>query len=517
MVDSSTSATTQPAGDQWIWGCILLLLFLSHSHASGQFPGLWGKVDTVTSGSANEMNPSVAHNAFQTSIPSFIRMVFERQTASQSQIVVKRFMAASHTWDTAEVVISSSPLEEIQKHPDYAEVPYYFSMGSSARGLVVWQRRNDGHWQIYCSTFSDSGDYWSPPFLLRADTASSLDARVRPYNDSLFLITWRQGSAIMAARYSIAGISTPETVAVAIADSMQYDVCSNSGRIGIAWSAKTARETSILFRSISPYSTTVWSLPETLTTSRLAMPNPHLSVGFGAGTLLYEQEVSGRRDIMFGGEYVSPTNPWNVSDDSSATDVNAQGFLLPIITKRAVEATLGASPLSVCVYEKYRGADSMMIFLQHSNGDTIRSSGHNMNACVGSQLWWAQNGANLMVVWESNRSGRPHIYSRTAWLYFDGVEEPARSPTAFQLFQNFPNPFNPTTLISCQLPVASHLRLVVYDLLGRQVAVLADEDLTASPYPYTFEFDATRLAGGVYFYRMQAGGVAETRKMVVLR
>ena len=89
------------------------------------------------------------------------------------------------------------------------------------------------------------------------------------------------------------------------------------------------------------------------------------------------------------------------------------------------------------------------------------------------------------------------------------------SPTRFELEQNYPNPFNPTTVISGQWPVASVVRLVVYDLLGREVAVLAN-----GPYPagkYTFKFDGSRLASGVYFYRLTAGSYTNTRSMLLVR
>ncbi len=88
-------------------------------------------------------------------------------------------------------------------------------------------------------------------------------------------------------------------------------------------------------------------------------------------------------------------------------------------------------------------------------------------------------------------------------------------PTAFSLEQNYPNPFNPSTVISGQLTVDCRLKLVVYDLLGREVAVLANGRYPAGRY--SFAFDGTGLASGVYFYRLTAGTFAEVRKMALLR
>lgn len=88
-------------------------------------------------------------------------------------------------------------------------------------------------------------------------------------------------------------------------------------------------------------------------------------------------------------------------------------------------------------------------------------------------------------------------------------------PVSFSLSQNFPNPFNPSTVIRYQVPVASHVRLAVYDILGREVRVLVNEQKTAGRYEV--KFGASGLASGVYVYRMQAGAFADTKKLLLLK
>ncbi len=107
-------------------------------------------------------------------------------------------------------------------------------------------------------------------------------------------------------------------------------------------------------------------------------------------------------------------------------------------------------------------------------------------------------------------------------------------PLAFALHQNYPNPFNPTTVISWQipgpaqgrdgqLPVSSSVRLSLYNVAGQRVAVLVDESQPAGFH--SIEFDASHLASGVYYYRLEAGdpvtgseqGYTESRKMVLMR
>jgi hypothetical protein len=88
-------------------------------------------------------------------------------------------------------------------------------------------------------------------------------------------------------------------------------------------------------------------------------------------------------------------------------------------------------------------------------------------------------------------------------------------PVEFTLKQNFPNPFNPTTTIDYTLPASSRVLLKVYDVLGREIRTLVDERQIAGDH--SVKLDGSNLASGVYFYRLQAGTYAETRKLLLLR
>lgn len=88
-------------------------------------------------------------------------------------------------------------------------------------------------------------------------------------------------------------------------------------------------------------------------------------------------------------------------------------------------------------------------------------------------------------------------------------------PADFSLSQNFPNPFNPTTVISYQLPTASRVNLKVFDMLGREVATLVNGQMEAGVHQVSF--DASRLASGVYIYQLQAGSYVASKKLVLLK
>ena len=95
------------------------------------------------------------------------------------------------------------------------------------------------------------------------------------------------------------------------------------------------------------------------------------------------------------------------------------------------------------------------------------------------------------------------------------VEEGRVLPPHVQLDQNYPNPFNPRTIITYHLPAASKVKLRVFDLLGREVAVLVSENQERGTYVVTFA--AEQIASGVLYYRLEAGQFAEIRKMILIR
>ena len=88
-------------------------------------------------------------------------------------------------------------------------------------------------------------------------------------------------------------------------------------------------------------------------------------------------------------------------------------------------------------------------------------------------------------------------------------------PSAFRLEQNYPNPFNPTTTVSFVIGHSSFVTLVVYDVLGREVATLMNSEQTAGHKSLTW--DAWNIPSGVYFYRMTAGSFNETKRLLLLK
>lgn len=100
-------------------------------------------------------------------------------------------------------------------------------------------------------------------------------------------------------------------------------------------------------------------------------------------------------------------------------------------------------------------------------------------------------------------------------IFVTGVEDDYQLPNEFSLSQNYPNPFNPVTNINFSIPILSKVELIVYNILGEQIAALVNEIKDAGTY--TVLFDASKLTSGVYFYKISAYGFNQTKKLILLK
>ena len=98
-----------------------------------------------------------------------------------------------------------------------------------------------------------------------------------------------------------------------------------------------------------------------------------------------------------------------------------------------------------------------------------------------------------------------------------GINDPqdVKIPERFNLYQNYPNPFNPSTTISFSIPTSEFITIKVFDVLGKEVATLVNEEKSAGSYEV--EFKASQLSSGIYLYKIRAGSFVETKKMILLR
>jgi hypothetical protein len=96
-----------------------------------------------------------------------------------------------------------------------------------------------------------------------------------------------------------------------------------------------------------------------------------------------------------------------------------------------------------------------------------------------------------------------------------GINDPNKIPSEFSLEQNYPNPFNPVTVIEYSIPKSAFVKVKVYDVSGREVKVLVNEQ--KSPGNYNITFNAEGLASGIYLYSIEAGDFKDVKKMSLVK
>lgn len=138
----------------------------------------------------------------------------------------------------------------------------------------------------------------------------------------------------------------------------------------------------------------------------------------------------------------------------------------------------------------------------------------NVNSCIVTGL--ATNMTyyyRIRAYNEGGTSGNSNTISVT--IYTDIEDLDLGRPTSFILYQNFPNPFNPTTTIQFSIPEESFVQLKIYNTLGVEITELVSKVLPAAFY--SINFDASTLESGVYYYRLNAGDFSQTRKFILLK
>jgi hypothetical protein len=158
-------------------------------------------------------------------------------------------------------------------------------------------------------------------------------------------------------------------------------------------------------------------------------------------------------------------------------------------------------------YDSY--ADSILLFWNQSSVSAIRADNDT------SRVVYLAFGFEQIT----GSAVRDTILSRSlSWLTENVVvntSDKQSIPNTFSLEQNYPNPFNPTTRITYSISKSSYTTLKVYDVLGNEISTLVDGKEQAGKHEV--EFNASNLSSGVYFYKLQSGGMIQSRKMVVLK
>ncbi|MGB2868654.1 MAG: T9SS type A sorting domain-containing protein [Bacteroidota bacterium] len=143
------------------------------------------------------------------------------------------------------------------------------------------------------------------------------------------------------------------------------------------------------------------------------------------------------------------------------------------------------------------------------NDTSATTSKQAAGMAASTKYFWRVNASN------AGGAGFWSVVRRFTTTAATGVEEAQGLPKEYALHQNFPNPFNPTTVVSFQLPVDSYVRLRIFDILGNEIAALVDQRQPAGSYQV--HWTASGISSGMYFLRMEAGSFVDVKKLVLMK
>jgi hypothetical protein len=351
---------------------------------------------------------------------------------------------------------------------------------TNGSSIVVWRSGDQGQYDLQSAQVSGGGTVlWTHTVC---DSANDQDfADVVPDGNNGAYIAWADSRGpsrypnIYAQHLTAEGVSawTPGGVPVCTADSGQSHprLCTApDGSIYLAWEDyRTYRHIDLYVQKLNPQSTSLWDAN---------------GRGLAVGT-------SDQYDLRL------------LSDRLS-------GLFAVWVDKRGTFPWIGGThldSLGQTAWDNYWLPDS---------GNMISDSGEWRS---GPSLVEDGKGAYVIAWTQSEPDGDYVTRDIRAQRISDGImpaqpRDPA-TPARFALEQNYPNPFNPVTEIAFSVSKAGEVSLRVFDLLGRQVATLHHGPLTAGEHRVSF--DATDLASGVYFYRLESGDLHLSRKMVLLK
>ena len=479
----------------------------------------WTTPVPITADAINGVHPAFANSWRGWMVYGDEMLAFSR---NGKDIVVLRTTNWGSTWRDSPQQITTDSADN-----DFPSVIHsYLGQPENETAMLVWQSRQRGNLDIFFSSYSNLA--WSSPQPVDLNTEDDVRPCVSLSTNS-YAVTWERHGSILYSEFDGVHWSAPQVVS-APGDTLNhlpqlsrvYVPPGFGDQPIVVWEQKkgtdTTRSIMYAFRNGS-----VWSSPDTLVyegDNRRPRFFKYWDI-----VVFWEKAVgntfqgqSGRAIVSNGkcqldevsSLTVSPVDQRNIAVNGCGQVTSSNtGRLYPYYAVSAWESRVTVpESIGVSVHGYYVNRLSPANGLENRNPDVSQGTAAGSSGLV--RIW---------VVWEANVSGTWRLYTSNTLVLLGDVDGGGGIPGHFGLEQNYPNPFNPTTTIQFSLPPgvetlhATSLR--VYDVLGREVAVLVNE--TKSPGRYSVVWNATSVASGVYFYKLELNGRVEMKRMLLMK
>jgi len=207
------------------------------------------------------------------------------------------------------------------------------------------------------------------------------------------------------------------------------------------------------------------------------------------------------------------TGSWNVQD----TVVAGQTYTFSLVITKTSSGKLG---LDIAAKSGVLALAPSSQYVKLLSGEIVQSSGINLTTVTINFNYTAPSSPGVDTLFATVDAGHAGKWN---WApdkglvvkSLSGIINKNHTAESFYLNQNYPNPFNPVTKIDFSIKEAGFTSLIVYDLTGKKVADLVNENLYAGLYSY--EFNAVNLSSGVYIYTLKSGDFSQSKKFVLIK
>lgn len=495
----------------------LIFSFLpDFSSAQGYF---YDKSQRVTSGFVDK-NPNFdSKRIYNMNFAYICFLAFERWIdANSSNICVKKF-----GFDSAygPVKYITNDNNKINRNPQLA-YKYVTGPDSVTNAMLVWEKVENSRVNIYGATYSNS--VWSAPYPIDTGAGNKSSPHIAfnaaLYSGYVYSVVYEKNGDIFYLNYE--SVQNQITNFTNLTDTVSNvcrnpNVCYNqsSQPVFVTYERQKANSDFAIYYKKAGAS-------YIFTGDTLALRGNNRNAGFlnsyGSFQLSvsYESNFSGKWGIY---EYVhGNSQPSTLIQNTVFNYRSLKNFLFPIITNNPNFSSM----LTAYIIQRPSVTKifSTVALNLPMDSITVGDSSSKCNITMNNGLFRSMsNFARVWMVFEKDSAGFSTLEARGKLVVLGNIHQIGNTvPDKYSLSQNYPNPFNPITNFKFSILKSEHVKLIVYDVQGREVQTLVNESLAPGTYETTF--DGSRRGGlnsGIYFYKLITNDYTESKKMLLLK
>jgi hypothetical protein len=429
-----------------------------------------------------------------------LHVVFKDNRDGNNEIYYKRSTNNGSSWGVDTRLTNNS---------SFSDDPTITVSGNTVS--ISWRDFRDENDEIYYKRSTDAGTTWSSDTRLTNNTFEKYNPAISSFGQIVCTV-WndlRHGRAeIYYKRSTNGGANWGVDTRLTVNDSSSlYPSISMAGQVvHVSWVDRRYGNDEIMYR-VSPDGGLTW-LAETRISNDTSLSGDPFATGIGQNSFVFwgdtrdgNQEIYFRKSTNLGTTWGPETRLTN--------DFSASGIAQAEIYGKSIHL----------IFSDTRDANVEIYYKHSSNlganwGPDTRITNDAANSYYPSI---SLSGQNLHLVWIDDRDGNNEIYYKKnpTGNVITGIVPISQNPESYSLEQNYPNPFNPATNIKFTILKSGVVKLKVYDILGKEMAVLVNKPLNAGSYQA--DFNGSSFASGVYFYKLETEGFTEIKKMMLVK